>query len=91
MYRLKTTKRADKEIEAHKQSGQKILVDRIKQIFKELKLHPEIGIGKPEKLKNDPQERWSRRINEKNRITYQIDDVNLVVTVLSAIGHYDDK
>jgi len=51
MYRIETTKRTDKDIEAHKKSGQKILMERIRQIFKELKLHPEIGIGKPKKLK----------------------------------------
>jgi len=64
MYRIKTTKRAEKEFEAHKKSGQRILMERIQEILKELKLHPETGIGKPEKLKNDKKERWSRRINE---------------------------
>ena len=91
MYRIKTTKRTEKDIEAHKKSGQRILMDRVEQIFKELKIHPEFGIGKPKKMKKDPLERWSRNIDDKNRITYQIDDINLVVTVLTAKGHYDDK
>ena len=91
MYRIKTTKRADKDLESHKKSGQKILMERIKQIMKELKLHPETGIGKPKKLKHDKKGRWSRHIDDKNRIIYQIKESEVIVIVFSAMGHYDDK
>jgi toxin YoeB len=48
----------------------------------------ESGIGKPEKLRYRPG--WSRKIDEKNRLTYESDpNGNLIIT--SCIGHYEDK
>ena len=45
------------------------------------------GIGKPEPLKHRPG--WSRRIDEKNRIVYEMDmEGNLYI--ISCQGHYDD-
>ena len=46
------------------------------------------GIGKPEKLKYS--ENWSRRIDEKNRLIYQIDE-NGYLYIKSCKGHYKDK
>ena len=36
-------------------------------------------------------ETWSHRINDKHRLVYEIDDVENVIFILSAWGHYDDK
>ena len=91
MYKVDISPDAKKHLEVHKKSGQEIVMKRIDRIFKELKLHPESGIGKPKKLKNDPQERWSRRIDKKKRMTYQINENEVIVLVISAKGHYDDK
>ena len=49
------------------------------------------GIGKPEKMKHKKDEMWSRRIDQKNRMTYKIEDYIVTVTVVSAMGHYEDK
>jgi len=76
---------------AYKKAGNKIALTRIDRIIEELKVHPEWGIGHPEKLKNDIQERWSRHIDKKNRMTYQIKETEVLVNVLSTMGHYDDK
>ena len=35
--------------------------------------------------------RWSRRITKKHRLVYRIYENNVVVLVLRAYGHYDDK
>ncbi len=46
---------------------------------------PMNGIGKPEKLKNHPG--YSRRIDDKNRLVYGIDELNNI-QVVSCRGHY---
>ncbi|GHV35074.1 hypothetical protein FACS1894178_3870 [Bacteroidia bacterium] len=57
----------------------------------ELQKHPTIGTGKPEQLSGNCAGQWSRRINQKHSLVYMIDDDKVVVLLLSAYGHYDDK
>lgn len=45
------------------------------------------GIGKPESLKHRPG--YSRRIDEKNRLVYDIDELQNI-KIISCRGHYDD-
>lgn len=45
------------------------------------------GIGKPEPLKHRPG--YSRRIDEKNRLVYDIDELQNI-KIISCQGHYDD-
>ena len=45
----------------------------------------------PERLKHYEGEVWSRRINKKDRLIYEIFDSEVVVFVVSALGHYNDK
>ena len=45
------------------------------------------GIGKPEKLKYCPG--YSRRIDDENRIVYEIDELQNI-KILSCRGHYED-
>lgn len=61
------------------------------QLLEELKEHPKTGTGHPEQLKGQPEGRWSRRISQKHRLVYRIFDTEVLVLVLSAYGHYDDK
>jgi toxin YoeB len=82
---------AEEHILAYKMAGNRVALERIERIRKELKVHPRTGIGKPEKLRHDPQERWSRRIDKKNRMTYQIKDNIVTVLILSLIDHYGNK
>lgn len=44
------------------------------------------GIGKPERLKH--LDCWSRRIDEKNRLLYNVDE-NKNVEIISCKGHYE--
>lgn len=64
---------------------------KLKDIIEELKEHPRSGVGKPEKLRYQKLDIWSRRLDRKNRITYSIDEQTVIVEVLSALGHYEDK
>ena len=56
-------------------------------------VEPRLGIGKPERLKYvlSKFEMYSRRINEKDRLIYLIDEGNKKVEIISCTGHYDDK
>lgn len=49
------TPKAKKDFSKHKKSGNKSSEKKIKKILEELKVHPEAGTGKPEKLRNDLQ------------------------------------
>ena len=57
----------------------------------ELYDHPRTGTGKPEQLSGDHAGQWSRRITKKHRLVYEIHDTEVLVLVLTAYGHYDDK
>jgi toxin YoeB len=73
----------------HRKSRQKKLVEKIMSFTIECQNNPRIGTGKPEQLKHQNGEVWSRRINEQHRFVYEIQDG--FVLVLSAWGHYKDK
>ena len=55
-------------------------------IFKNI---PFDGIGKPEALKHDYQGYWSRKINDKHRLLYQVTDEEIII--IRCKDHYDDK
>ena len=47
---------------------------------------PFTGIGKPEPLKGNLSEFWSRRIDEKNRLVYRV--INNVLEIVICREHY---
>lgn len=61
------------------------------KLIGELYDHPRTGTGKPEPLSGDRAGQWSRRITKKHRLVYEIHDTEVIVLVLTAYGHYDDK
>lgn len=48
------------------------------------------GIGKPEALRHDKSGLYSRRIDEANRLVYDI-DAEGNIRIMSCRGHYKDK
>lgn len=64
---------------------------KVQKFIDELRAHPRTGTGKPERLKHYKNETWSRRINRKHRLVYEIKEEIITVKVISAYGHYDDK
>ena len=90
-YIIKYLPRAEEHLLAYKIAGNKIALARIKRIEEELKEHPETGIGNPKQLKHNYSGYWSRDIDKKNRMVYEIDENIITVSIHSAIGHYDDK
>lgn len=61
------------------------------RLLDELSEHPRTGSGKPEPLSGDKAGQWSRRITQKHRMVYSIEDTIVEVYVLSSYGHYNDK
>ena len=66
----------------------KATLKRINLLLKEIMRTPFDGLGKPEPLKYGEAGRWSRRINEVDRLVYLVTDESIVV--LQCRGHYDD-
>jgi toxin YoeB len=83
--------RADKDIKAIIKSGNKGSIDKLLQILEELEETPKEGVGNPEELKGNLLGFWSRRINKKDRLIYKIEEEEITVIVVSALGHYGDK
>ena len=48
---------------------------------------PSSGIGKPEALKHNLSGLWSRRISQKDRLIYRLDDEAIYIFAIG--GHYD--
>ncbi len=61
--------------------------ERIVRILQECRRTPFQGIGKPEPLKGNLKGMWSRRINEKDRIVYEVTETAVIVYSLQ--GHYE--
>ena len=61
------------------------------KLLEELQEHPQTGTGKPEQLKGDRAGQWSRRITDRHRLVYEIEEEQVMVLILSSYGHYDDK
>ena len=63
---------------------------RINQLIKDIERNGCCnGIGKPEPLSSDLQGEYSRRINEKDRLVYHMEDGKLYIAHCRA--HYGDK
>ncbi|WP_417211522.1 Txe/YoeB family addiction module toxin [Acinetobacter venetianus] len=69
------------------QSQDKKTLKRINILIKECLRTPFEGIGKPEPLLGDLAGFWSRRIDEKNRLVYEVTDV--AITIISCRYHYE--
>ena len=88
---VEITELAREHIKKHLKSGDKTSIKKIETILIELEVHPKSGIGQPEELKYDLTGYWSRKVNQKDRMIYSINDTTVVVEVVSAMGHYSDK
>lgn len=90
MYTIEYTDLARRDLERLKRDEPKIM-SKLRTLLIELMEHPQTGTGRPEQLKGNRAGQWSRRLSQKHRIIYTINNQQVVVLVLSAYGHYDDK
>lgn len=71
------------------QTQDKKTLKRINQLLQSIERDGAMqGIGKPEVLKYGKSGLFSRRIDEANRLVYEITDNQIIVR--SCKGHYDD-
>ena len=71
------------------QGQDKKTIKRINQLIQDIDRHHNEGIGKPEALRGNLSGWWSRRIDDKNRLVYRIQ--NNIIEIAQCRGHYDDK
>lgn len=90
-YDIELSEDALEDIRRLKKNGEKNALKKIQSLISELEIHPTTGTGKPEQLRGSLSGKWSRRITDKHRLIYEIHQEKIIVIVLSAYGHYDDK
>lgn len=91
LYEIILTDEAIEGISKLRLSGDKAALKKLNILISELEHHPETGTGHPKPLGENRVGQWSRRITQKHRLIYEINDKDVVVLVISTYGHYDDK
>lgn len=69
------------------QAEDKKVLKKINALLREIGRDPFRGTGKPEALKGNLSGFWSRRINDRHRLVYRIEDDK--IKIYSCKGHYD--
>lgn len=88
-YKIKFTQEAEEHLKFFKKNN-KNLIKKIEKLLKNIIETQKVGIGKPEPLKYQNTELYSRRINKYHRMVYKIDDTNKSIIIISLYGHYDN-
>ena len=70
------------------QTEDKKTLKKVNQLIEDISRNGNMGIGKPEALSGDLAGFWSRRINDKDRLIYKIDDKN--VSIIACRYHYEE-
>jgi len=86
---LQATEQAHLDIEYWVKSGNQKMVERINKLISAALIDPARGIGKPERLRFQTIETYSRRIDRIHRLVYRVEEGQLVI--LAARFHYGDK
>jgi toxin YoeB len=81
-------KKALEDIKYWQKTGNKPVQKKITELLNDIQKTPYAGLGKPEGLKHGLSGKWSRKINEVDRLVYNIEDEAL--QVYSMKGHYKD-
>lgn len=63
------------------------MLKRINQLIRDIERDPFSGIGKPESLRGNLSGMWSRRIDQANRLVYEVSGDTLMLH--SAKDHYE--
>ena len=89
-YSLVISAKAQAEIKYLYKLGERSIIRKLETILQELMDHPTTGTGKVEPLRGNFAGCWSRRLNRKHRIVYEINDSTVSVFVISVQSHYGD-
>ena len=80
------SKKAQADIDYWKKTKNTAVQERIIELKNSIIKEPYKGIGKPEPLKHQLSNKWSRRIDKTNRFVYGI--INDQLHIYSLKGHY---
>lgn len=69
------------------QENDKKILQRVNEVIKDTLRNPNSGIGKPEPLKNNLKDWWSRRITQEHRLIYKVETEGLLI--MQCRFHYD--
>jgi len=83
---IEFTKQADEDFAYFKETGNKQIVKKIRELLESVSIDPYRGIGQPEPLKYSLSGTWSRRINREHRMIYEVQSEKAYI--LSLKGHY---
>lgn len=88
-YELDFSQKFDTDVE--KLRSNKILLKKIDKLLDEIEEDPTTGTGQVEPLKGYGERSvYSRRIDKKHRLVYEVFEEEKIVKILSAYGHYED-
>ncbi len=76
---IKFSENALKELNFWKQSGNTIILKKIRALVESINASPFDGIGKPEPLKNNLSGYWSRRITQEHRLIYKVENDTIII------------
>lgn len=62
-------------------------INKINELLKDISRSPYEGIGKPEALKFNYADYWSRRIDEEHRLIYKVEKDEIII--YKCRFHYD--
>ena len=71
------------------QAEDRKILKRINALLKDIDRNGNTGLGKPELLKYEFRDYWSRRITEEHRLVYRIEDNGQQITIISCRKHYE--
>ncbi len=63
------------------------IVKKIDALLSDIERNGNSGMGKPEPLRHELSGYWSRRITEKDRLIYRLDDNTIYIAACK--GHYN--
>lgn len=89
MYQIEFSEEARKELYKMMKSDVQAY-KKFESLIPEPQEHPHTETGHPHQLRH-VNGVWSRKLDKKNRLRYMVNDETVVVFVVSALGHYDDK
>ena len=89
MYQIDLEKVARNQIRSLAKN--KKLLAKILEMIDDISTDPYSPKYKFERLKHNLAGYCSKRLDQKNRIIYKVQDNQIIITVISVLGHYEDN